>query len=152
MRALILCTLVVVGCGGNANQAGDMAAPSFSGTWSGSLMHAAVTCTDGSVLPAFTTSTAWQINQDQVGIFLIWTDRCPLTPTIAFAVDGNGAAKQQGDPVTCVDSSMGQAVFSGGVMTLAGDALTMSINETIHNTGTQNRDCAFPVSVTMTRQ
>ncbi len=115
-------------------------------------MHVAVTCTDGSVLPAFSTSTSWQINQDQAGIFLVWTDRCPVTPNIAFAVDGTGAAKQQGGPVTCVNASTGQAVFSDGVMTLAGDALTMSIYETIHNSGAQNRDCAFPLSVSMTRQ
>jgi hypothetical protein len=152
MRTLILCTLILVGCGGSASAPGDMAASSFNGAWSGSLMHVAVTCTDGSVLPAFSTATSWQINQDEVGMFLIWSDRCPVTPMIPFAVDATGAARQQGDPVTCIDSIMGQAVFANGVMTLAGDALTLDIYETIHNTGTQNRDCAFPLTVAMNRQ
>ena len=151
MRTLILCALIAVGCGGSASRAGDMAASSFDGGWSGTLMHVAVTCTDGSVLPAFSTATSWQINQDQVGMFLIWSDRCPVTPMIPFTVDATGTAKQQSGPALCIDSGMGQAVYADGAMTLAGDSLTLSIYETIHDTGAQNRDCAFPVTVAMTR-
>jgi len=150
MRALVMWTLLVIGCGGGGNQA-DMGL-SFNGNWSGSLMHPATTCTDGSVKAAYAATTSFQINQDQAGLFFIWSDRCPVAGNISFGVDAMGTARQQGDPVECLNTSFAQATMSGGVMTVAGGALTLTINETEHDTGTQTRDCEWPITAMMTRQ
>ena len=149
MRVLVMCALLIGACGGNANQSGK---PNFGGNWSGTLMHPAANCTDGSVKPAFSTATSWQINQSTAGLFLIWMDRCPVAGNIAFAVDANGTATQQGDPALCVNTSAAQATFSSGVMTLAGDALTLTINEKEHDGDPQVRDCEYPITAMMTRQ
>jgi hypothetical protein len=147
-----MCALVVGGCGGTAGQGADMAGPNFGGGWTGSLTHPAATCSDGSVKAAFTTTTSWQINQSQAGLFLIWTDRCPAAGNIAFSVDASGVARQQGDPALCLDTAAAQATFGSGVMMLAGDSLTLTINEKEHDLAAPVRDCEYPVSAMMTRQ
>jgi hypothetical protein len=152
MRLLILCGVLGVGCGGSANQPDMAIALNFNGNWSGTLMHPDATCTDGSVKLAFSTTTSFQINQDQAGLFLIWTERCPVAGNIVFAVDAMGTARQQGDPAVCVNMSTAQATFSSGVMTVAGDALTLTVYEKENDTGTQTRFCDYPVTAMMTRQ
>ncbi|HEX6836981.1 MAG TPA: hypothetical protein VF334_10440, partial [Polyangia bacterium] len=137
MRALAIWTLLVIGCG-----AGNQAPPTalvFDGSWSGTLSHPAANCSDGSVKAAFSTTTSFQINQDQAGLFLIWMDRCPAAGNIPFTVDARGTARQQGDPALCVNSSIAQASFSSGTMTVTAGALTLTINETEHDSGTQTR-------------
>jgi len=51
-----------------------------------------------------------------------------------------------------VDTSTARLVLSNGVMTLAGDALTLQFNESQQLSGTQNRDCYIPLSAAVTRQ
>jgi hypothetical protein len=149
MRALIICGIVMAGCGGSGNQ--NTGAASFNGSWSGTYSHPATMCSDGTPKAAFTGSTSWQINQDQAGLFLIWTYRCPIA-SILFAVDGMGTATQQGDPVLCIDTPSAQATMSSGTMTVAGDVLTGTIDETEHDSGTATRDCEYLLSLTMMRQ
>jgi hypothetical protein len=143
--------LLLVGCSGSSNHSPDLAGPRFGGSWSGSLSHPATTCSDGSTKAAFATTTSWQINQSDLGLFLIWPDRCPATANIAFRLDAAGAARQQGDPATCIDTSAAQATMANGVMTIAADTLTATIDETEHDSGAQARDCEYPLSLMMTR-
>ena len=141
--------LIVGGCGGNGNQGTGTA--TFGGSWSGTLMHPATTCSDGTVKAEFSGPTQWMINQDQAGMFLTWTGRCPVT-NILFAVDSDGRARQQGDPALCINTPTAQATMSSGVMTVAGDVLTATIDETEHDSSAQTRDCEYLLSLTMMRQ
>jgi len=145
---MFMSALLVAGCG--ANRAGATGLD-FDGSWSGTLTHPAATCNDGSVKAAFSGPTQWQINQDQAGLILMWSARCPGTARIFFDVDATGTARQAGDPVTCINSPTAQATLSSGVMTVAGGIMSATIDETEHDSDTQTRDCEYLLSMTMMR-
>ena len=151
MRALVMSTLLVVGCGGSGNPAANMGLV-FNGNWTGTLMHPATVCSDGSTKAQYSAATSFSINQDQAGLYLFWTDRCPVAGNIGFAVDSMGTAMQLGDPALCINMPTDQATFSSGTISVAGGVLTLTINEKEDDTGTQPRDCAWLITATMTRQ
>src|SRR5262249_14601305 len=146
MRALIVGIFLAAACG-KTSRAFDLG-PSIDGAWGGSLSHPDATCTDGPPKVAFSTTTALQINQDRLGILLTWSDRCPVAANIPFALDADGNARQQGAAVTCIDSPTAHASMQDGLMILAGETLTLTINELEHDSGAQTRDCGYPLTAT----
>jgi hypothetical protein len=148
MRALLMCTFVLAACGGDQGTNTEL---KFNGSWSGTLMHPATMCSDGSSKAAYSAPTSFQINQDLAGILLTWLDRCPVTYNIGFSVDGAGTtATQLGDPALCINMPTVQATLSSGSMMVNGGALTLTFNETETDTGV--RDCGWIMTMMMTRQ